>query len=107
MPPFVGALWTPGYWGPAVGYYGDIDSGYGYTGDGYRGGYWNVRHFYYNRTVNNTLFLNITCIHNMAVDEHFRERHTSFHGGPGGTSGQPTCAELAAARQRRSEPVGA
>ncbi|HXH48826.1 MAG TPA: hypothetical protein VNM47_05595 [Terriglobia bacterium] len=52
LPPFVGAPLTAGYWdsdqgayvryagywGPAVGYYGGIDYGYGYTGDGYQGG---------------------------------------------------------------------
>ena len=54
--PSVGALWTPpswrydnghyfrhaGYWGRHVGYYGGIDyHGYGYTGRGYHGAYWN------------------------------------------------------------------
>ena len=121
MPPFVGALWTPGYWdyddgmyvwyagywGPAVGYYGDIDYGYGYTGDGYHGGYWNHDRFYYNRTVNNIITENIPNVYSQPVDEHFRDRHISYHGGPGGTSGQPTRAELAAARQRRSPAVRA
>ncbi len=121
MPPFVGALWTPGYWdyddgvyewnggywGPAVGYYGDIDYGYGYTGDGYQGGYWNRGTFYYNRTVNNITTVNIRNVYNQPVDEHFRDRHISYHGGPGGTTGQPTRAELVAARQRRLAAVSA
>ena len=121
MPPFVGALWTPGYWdyddgayvwnagywGPAVGFYGDIDYGYGYTGDGYQGGYWNRGTFYYNRTVNNITTVNITNVYNQPVNEHFRDRHISYHGGPGGTSGQPTRTELIAARERRSDAVSA
>jgi hypothetical protein len=67
MPPYVGALWTPGYWGwgnnryfwnagywgPTVGYYGGINYGFGYFGTGFYGGYWNHRHFYYNRGYNN------------------------------------------------------
>ena len=53
-PPSVGVLWTPpwwgwnngvyafnqGYWGPTVGYYGGINYGYGYNGNGYWGGRW-------------------------------------------------------------------
>ncbi len=53
--PYVGALWTPpwwgydngvyqwhsGYWGPHIGYYGGINYGFGYTGRGYYGAYWN------------------------------------------------------------------
>jgi WXXGXW repeat (2 copies) len=117
--PFVGALWTPGYWdfdddayvwfpgywGLSVGYYGDIDYGYGYTGDGYHGGYWNHGEFYYNRSVNRITTRNFRHVYDRRVDEHFRDRHISFHGGPGGTRGRPTHAELAAARQRRSLAV--
>ena len=49
LAPYVGALWTPGYWGwdsgryhwhhgywgPHVGFYGGVNYGYGYGGDGY------------------------------------------------------------------------
>ena len=55
LPPAIGLLWTPaywaysdgayvlydGYWAPEVGFYGGIDYGFGYTGYGYEGGYWN------------------------------------------------------------------
>ena len=55
LAPYVDALWTPpwwgydngyyhwhsGYWGPHIGYYGGINYGYGYTGRGYYGAYWN------------------------------------------------------------------
>src|SRR5580658_6246209 len=54
MPPEVGDLWTPGYWswggggflfnegywGASVGFYGGIDYGFGYFGNGYEGGRW-------------------------------------------------------------------
>jgi hypothetical protein len=59
-------LWTPpywsrvdggyafhaGYWAEQVGFYGGTDYGYGYTGDGYRGGRWENDSFFYNRAVN-------------------------------------------------------
>jgi hypothetical protein len=52
QPPQIGVLWTPGYWsyagggfsfhagywGPHVGFYGGIDYGHGYSGDGFIGG---------------------------------------------------------------------
>jgi len=67
MPPSVGLLWTPGYWafydsgyrwhrgywGSHVGYYGGINYGYGYIGNGYAGGRWDRGHFRYNSAVNN------------------------------------------------------
>ena len=51
QPPAVGVLWTPpywgwsngvyafnqGYWGPHVGFYGGVNYGYGYGGNGYDG----------------------------------------------------------------------
>ncbi len=54
LPPAIGLYWTPpwwgwvgglyvftgGYWGPFVGFYGGINYGFGYNGFGYAGGYW-------------------------------------------------------------------
>ncbi len=37
--------WNPGYWGRNVGYYGGINYGYGYYGQGYRGGRWDGNSF--------------------------------------------------------------
>jgi len=98
-PPFIGALWTPGYWdydddayrwhpgywGRSVGYYGGIDYGYGYTGHGYHGGYWNRDRFYYNRSVNRIDSRYIRHFYDRRVDDHFRDRRESYHGGPGRT----------------------
>ena len=67
LPPQPGLLWTPGYWdfdgdsyvwigghwGATVGYYGDIDYGYGYFGTGFDGGYWDGDRFFYNAAVLN------------------------------------------------------
>ena len=65
LPPQPGLLWTPGYWrwtgddyawlnghwGLTVGYYGDVNYGFGYDGRGFDGGYWDGDQFYYNTRV--------------------------------------------------------
>lgn len=67
QPPGTGVLWTPGYWsyaggrflfhtgywGPHVGFYGGIDYGHGYPGDGFNGGAWHGDQYWYNRAVTN------------------------------------------------------
>jgi len=74
-PPGPGLLWTPGYWGlasgayifhagywgPHVGFYGGIDYGFGYVGEGYFGGRWDGDRFEYNRAVTN---VNVAIVHN-------------------------------------------
>jgi hypothetical protein len=58
QPPQPGLLWTPpwwgwadgryawhgGYWGTHVGFYGGVNYGFGYGGDGYHGGRWDGDH---------------------------------------------------------------
>jgi hypothetical protein len=65
-PPRVGVLWTPaywspagrvfvfhpGHWGPTVEFYGGINYGYGYFGNGYDGGHWIDNSFAYNSAIN-------------------------------------------------------
>jgi hypothetical protein len=119
-PPEVGLFWTPGYWawggngfifnagywGPQVGFYGGINYGFGYFGDGYAGGRWDHDHFYYNREVNN---VNVTVIHNVyneRVDVR-NDSHVSFNGGNGGISARATAQEEAAAHDRHAGPVAA
>ncbi|MGA2400037.1 MAG: DUF4124 domain-containing protein [Steroidobacteraceae bacterium] len=65
-PPRVGVLWTPaywskagtvfvfhpGHWGPTVGFYGGVNYGYGYFGNGYTGGHWIGHSFAYNSAIN-------------------------------------------------------
>jgi hypothetical protein len=67
QPPELGFLFTPGYWefvdgaymwhhsywGPHVGYYGGVNYGFGYPGDGFFGGRWEGGHFFYNREASN------------------------------------------------------
>jgi WXXGXW repeat (2 copies) len=120
LPPEVGLLWTPGYWSwasnafvwnvgywaPAVGYYGGINYGYGYTGTGYEGGYWNGRNFFYNRAVNNIGNVpGITNVYNRTVVNNLTINNVSYNGGNGGTTARPTAAERAATSQRHIPPT--
>src|SRR5690348_12187845 len=119
MPPEVGLLWTPGWWGwsdgyyrwnpgywaPEVGFYGGIDYGYGYFGVGYTGGRWRGHEFYYNRAVSN-VNVNIRNVYvNRTVVRNVNERRVSYHGGRGGITAQPTAAQQAVARARHWQPT--
>jgi len=118
LAPEVGFLWTPaywgwggegfvfydGYWGPVVGFYGGINYGFGYFGEGYEGGRWDNDRFFYNRSVNN---VNETVVHNVyntTVVVH-NETHVSYNGGNGGVSARPTPQQEAAAHERHIPPV--
>jgi WXXGXW repeat (2 copies) len=111
LPPRVGFLWTPGYWGyngsnyffnegywgPTVGFYGGINYGYGYGGQGYYGGRWVGNTFSYNRAVTR---VNTAVIHNTYVNKQVVRNtgsRASFNG-PGGTTAKPTAQQEAAAK---------
>ncbi|MGH6993263.1 MAG: hypothetical protein ACRED8_10965, partial [Caulobacteraceae bacterium] len=97
-PPRMGWYWTPpywafvddvytffpGYWGPEVGYYGGIDYGFGYFGEGYDGGYWRGHRFWYNRAVNNLGGARFAEVYN-AAPRGVRAGRASFNG-PGGAN---------------------
>ncbi len=118
LPPAVGVLWTPGYWGwssgayiwnggywgPHIGFYGGINYGFGYTGIGYAGGYWNNGAFFYNRSVNNISNTNITNVYTKNVTNNINNSKVSFNG-PGGATAKMTAAEAAAARQPHTPPT--
>ena len=113
LPPEPALLWTPGYWGwndgvyafhqgywgPEVGYYGGVSYGYGYTGDGYEGGYWRGGAFFYNRTVNNISNVQINNVYNKTVVVN-NVTNVSYNGGAGGTTAQATPRQIAAASQQ-------
>ncbi len=120
LPPQVGVLWTPGYWGwggnafswnpgywgPHIGFYGGVNYGFGYTGSGYEGGYWNNGAFFYNRSVNNVPNVtNITNVYNKTVINNVTINNVSYNGGKGGTTARPTPAQLAVARERHIPPT--
>ena len=118
--PYVDALWTPpywgysdgryvwnaGYWGNYVGFYGGVNYGFGYTGRGYFGAYWNSGRVYYNRSVTNVNGGNVHNVYNYSVTVNNRSR-VSYNGGRGGINARPLPAELAAARGTRMPPVSA
>ena len=96
-------LFHPGYWGREVGFYGGIDYGFGYTGEGYLGGRWDNGHFFYNRSVNNVENVHITNVYNQTVVVNNRINNVSFNGGNGGTAARPTPQQEAIARERHVE----
>jgi len=117
----VGMLWTPGYWGwaggayfwhggywgPHVGFYGGINYGFGYGGVGFVGGEWRGGVFAYNSAVTN---VNTTVIHNTYVNKTVINNttinnHVSYNGGTGGTTAQPTAAEMAAEHEQHIAPT--
>jgi len=120
LAPEVGFLWTPGYWGwsgdrflfhegywgPHVGFYGGINYGFGYFGEGYEGGRWDGRHFFYNRSVNNVNITNIHNVYNTSVRETMVNR-ISYNGGNGGINIRPRPEEETAEHERHIAPVAA
>lgn len=119
LPPRVGLLWTPpwwgwvngayvwhaGYWGPHVGFYGGINYGFGYSGHGYDGGFWNHGRFFYNRTVNNIRNARVTNVYNRTVVSDRTVNRISFNGGRGGIAARPSRAEQSAAREAHVQPT--
>ena len=100
-------VWNDGYWGPHMGFYGGVNYGYGYGGEGYQGGYWRGDNFYYNRTVNN---VNVTEIHNVysktVVNNYTSVNRASFNG-PGGVGRRPTPQEETYAHEQHTQPTTA
>ena len=117
--PEVGFLWTPpywawvdggfafydGYWGPQVGFYGGINYGFGYFGEGFAGGRWDHDHFFYNRAVTNVNVTNIHNVYNETVVNNTTVNRVSYNGGNGGVSARPTAQDEAAARERHIPPA--
>jgi hypothetical protein len=117
LPPAADLLWTPGYWAfndtdhdyvfhsgywaKTVGFYGGINYGFGYTGEGYNGGLWRNHQFVYNRAVNDLGKAHVATYANQAFAP---ASHISFNGGRGGTTAQPT-PEGATAREHRVGPT--
>ncbi|HEY1783785.1 MAG TPA: hypothetical protein VGG79_25720 [Roseiarcus sp.] len=112
-PPQPGLLWTPGYWafvggayafrpgywGPRVGFYGGIDYGYGYGGDGYQGGRWDNNRFFYNTSVNNIGGARIANVYHQPILANPAANRASFNGGPGGMAAKPTSEQLLAEKE--------
>jgi hypothetical protein len=117
----VGQLWTPGYWGwndgnyawndgywgSEIGFYGGINYGYGYGGNGFYGGEWRNGNFFYNTAVTR---VNTTTITNVYVNRTVivnNSSHVAFNGGTGGVSVRPTARQEAFAHESHTPPIGA
>src|SRR6202162_1989519 len=115
----VGLLWTPGYWGwndglyawncgywgPEIGFYGGINYGFGYGGEGFYGGECRGGAFFYNTAV---MRVDETRITNVYVNREVivnNESHVAFNGGEGGVAARPTAREEAYARQPHHAPL--
>lgn len=118
QPPSVGMLWTPpywgwnngnyafnaGYWGEHVGYYGGVNYGYGYGGDGYDGGRWNGRNFEYNRAANNFGSVHVVNVyqHNLTI---INRTNVSYTGGAGGLRYAPSAQDRLAEHDNHIRPT--
>jgi hypothetical protein len=119
--PEAGYLWTPGYWGwnnglyawnggywgTAIGFYGGVNYGFGYSGHGYDGGYWDHGAFRYNTVYNNIHNTQITNVYNKTVVNNVTINRVSFNGGNGGIQARANEQELAAAHARHIPAVAA
>jgi hypothetical protein len=118
-PPHRGLLWTPaywsrgdggyffhpGYWAEQVGFYGGIDYGYGYGGDGYLGGRWENGTLYYNRATNNLGSSSASHVYDRAIPADDNSMRISFNGGRRGTTARPTPQQEQLAKERHIEPT--
>lgn len=86
-------VWHAGYWGPHVGFYGGINYGFGYFGNGFVGGEWRGGRFFYNTAVTR---VNVNVVRNVYVNRTVvRNVNTrvSFNGGPHGINARPTAQQ--------------
>ena len=118
-PPHAGLLWTPpywsradggyvfnaGFWAEAIGYYGGIDYGYGYTAEGYRGGRWENGTFFYNSAANNLGSLTIAHVYDQTIAPDDHSVRVSFNGGSRGTKARPTPDQERLARNSHVAPT--
>jgi hypothetical protein len=116
--PEFGLLWTPGYWGwndeyfefhqgywgTHVGYYGGINYGHGYGGNGFEGGYWQGRHYHYNRSVSNVSNTRVTNVYNKTIIVN-NNTYVSYNGGAGGVKSVPTAQERTVGKEHHVQPT--
>jgi hypothetical protein len=80
-------MWHAGYWGPHVGFYGGVNYGFGYSGVGFHGGYWEGARF----------------VVNAGAAREFPTNRVCFNGGAGGIVARPTSGEMIAAHERHMD----
>ena len=100
-------LWNTGYWGPQIGFYGGINYGYGYGGNGFYGGEWRSGHFFYNTAVMHVDTVHITNVYVNRTVIVNNNTHVAFNGGQGGVSARPTPQQETYAHETHHPPVAA
>ena len=100
-------LWNAGYWGPHVGFYGGINYGYGYGGDGFYGGEWRGGNYYYNTAVTRVDNVHITNVYVNRTVIVNNESHVAFNGGQGGVMARPTAQQETWAHESHREALPA
>jgi hypothetical protein len=97
---------VPGYWGALVGFYGGVNYGWGYGGQGYDGGRWQNNQFYYNRDANNLGHGGFNNVYGQGLR---RQPYggVSFNGGRGGLQAQPTSQQARFDRAAHLAPTQA
>lgn len=118
-PPRAGLLWTPpywsrvdggyafhsGYWATDVGFYGGINYGYGYSGDGYQGGHWQNATFVYNQAANNLGAGKVAHTYDQVISVDNNPVQVSFNGGSRGAKAKPTSQQEELARGEHVAPT--
>ena len=100
-------LWNAGYWGPQIGFYGGINYGYGYGGNGFYGGEWRGGRFFYNTAVMHVDTVHITNVYVNRTVIVNNNTHVAFNGGQGGVSARPSPQQEAYAHETHRPPVAA
>ena len=98
-------LWHDGYWGPTVGFYGGINYGFGYTGEGFYGGEWRGRSFYYNGAVMNVRGARITNVYERTVV--VNNNRVAYNGGEGGVQARPNAEQERYAHEHHTAAIAA
>jgi hypothetical protein len=99
--------WNAGYWGPQVGFYGGINYGFGYFGEGFGGGEWREGRFFYNTAVMRVDTVNIRNVYVNRTVIVNNESHVAFNGGEGGVRVRPTPEQETYMHERHVPPVAA
>ena len=71
-------------------FYGGINYGFGYSGDGYQRGRWQKTAFLYNQAANNLGAVKVAHTYDQAIPVDNSAVQASFNGGSRGTKTQPT-----------------
>jgi hypothetical protein len=100
-------LWNGGYWGPQIGFYGGINYGFGYGGNGFYGGEWRGGHFFYNTAVMHVDTVHITNVYVNRTVIVNNQSHVAFNGGRGGVAVRPTPQQESYAHETHHAPVAA